>query len=327
MIKKFLTEIVVRRILRKPEIASLIEARLVSFSGFIRAALNMASFWLGMDRAFGLVALTAEVTNHCNLKCPMCPSNNGSIREKGFMTFEFLKKIVDDAPGIDYVQLYTWGEPFLNRDIFRMIEYIASKGIHAYTISNGTLLNDALIEKIVNSPLDRIAFSVDGTGEYYERVRGVKYEKTERNLKALIARRNEAGSKLKIELIMCVQKDNEENVEEFCAAWEGLVDRIQLQPQTYFLGEAGEIKRTRPCWQPWVGNLFVHWNGAVAPCCVDYNDELIVGDATRESLREILNGPRMRALRHALQKRQFGKYPLCERCVEYTTKRVGRRFE
>jgi MoaA/NifB/PqqE/SkfB family radical SAM enzyme len=327
MFRKFLTNIIVRRLFGKPELASLIDARLGSFRALFRAGMNMAGWFLGFDRVFGLNSITVEVTNFCNLKCVMCPSNRTSRRPKGHMPFDLFKKIIDDAQGVEYVQLYTWGEPLLNPDFFRMIDYVASKGMRVHSITNGTLLNDENIERLLKTRLTGIGISVDGTGEYYEKIRGFSYERIERNIEALLERRNALKSSLKIELLMCVQKENEENVDAFRERWEGKVDRVQLQPQEFVVDVPADYKRTRPCWEPWTGNLFVHWNGVVAPCCIDYDDVLIVGDASKDSLRSILNGTKMRALRRSIKKGNFDALPLCSHCVEYKTTWVNNRFE
>src|SRR3989338_2689484 len=75
--------------------------------------------------------LLIEPTNLCNLKCPMCPTGNGTMpRPRGFMTFETFKKIIDEMG--DYlitVTLMNYGEPFLNQDVYKMISYANKRNI------------------------------------------------------------------------------------------------------------------------------------------------------------------------------------------------------
>lgn len=326
MIRRLLSRAAARYYFRKPEMADLIEVRLQSWRSIIASALNLAAFQLRRETVFRLTSVTLEVTNHCNLNCVMCPVNRSMSRDKGYMDFGLVKKIVDENPGLEYIALYTWGEPFLHPDLFRMIDYIGQAGIRTNTVTNGTLLDDACIDRLVKSPLDRIAVSVDGTGEFYERIRTFRYDTLEANIHRLVARRDQTGSPLKIDLIMTVFEQNEENVEEFCRAWQDKVDRIQIQPRLYTAedGAAEVKKRTKLCDEPWRGSLFVHWDGTVAPCCVDYNNALVVGNAWEEELRVILNGPRMRCLRRDLLLGRFTG--LCARCTEYPTPIVNPRF-
>ena len=69
--------------------------------------------------------------NICTLKCPLCPTGqNSKARSRGKMSFDNFKKIIDEIGDYLYfVGLYNWGEPFLNKDIFKMIKYSKSKKI------------------------------------------------------------------------------------------------------------------------------------------------------------------------------------------------------
>ena len=59
-------------------------------------------------------------------------------------------------------------------------------------------------------------------------------------------------------------------------------------------------------------------------CCADHEGELAVGDATRESLRAIWNGERLRALRRAHARGDLP--PVCAQCDEYPTDAAAPRF-
>lgn len=295
----------------------LLEARLYSFRAVFCAGMNMVAAMLGLQKTHSLIAVTLEVTNCCNLKCSICPTTRLSNRPKGHMSFDLAKKIIDDNPRLEYIQLYTWGEPLLNRDFFKIVDYIADHGIRPCTVSNGTLLDEDMVSRLVASRIDRITISMDGTGKYYEDIRGFPYAEIEQNVNRLIDRRNETKSNLRIELNMSILESNEENVEAFIEAWQDKVDRIQIQPCTLYVVPPGAPKRTEKCIEPWSGNLYVHWDGQVAPCCVDFDNELIVGDATRERLVDILNGKKMCFLRKQLARREFPGF--CSRCIAYST--------
>jgi radical SAM protein with 4Fe4S-binding SPASM domain len=74
-------------------------------------------------------------------------------------------------------------------------------------------------------------------------------------------------------------------------------------------------KKKSPCRDLW-RILVVLWNGKVVPCCVDFEGNIILGDAERENLQKIFKGPAMKALRKShLQKRLSG---LCEKCSPYS---------
>jgi MoaA/NifB/PqqE/SkfB family radical SAM enzyme len=65
--------------------------------------------------------LMLEPVNFCNLKCPLCPTGQGMIkREKEMLNLEKSKKIIHQlGPEIIHLRLWNWGEPFLNKDLFK----------------------------------------------------------------------------------------------------------------------------------------------------------------------------------------------------------------
>ena len=113
-----------------------------------------------------------EPTDVCNLKCPMCPSGNGSLkRAKGYMKFDTFKKIIDDI--CDYsmmILLWNQGEPFLNKELTKMSRYASQKGLYVIVSTNASLELDE--KEIVNSGIDTLIFSLDGIRqESYEKYR------------------------------------------------------------------------------------------------------------------------------------------------------------
>ena len=76
--------------------------------------------------------------------------------------------------------------------------------------------------------------------------------------------------------------------------------------------EPAPKKRKVTCRKPW-WRMSVQWDGTVVPCCLDYNNKLVLGNVKDQTLTEIWNGPRMKELR-----REFlsGKVtnPLCKDC-------------
>jgi MoaA/NifB/PqqE/SkfB family radical SAM enzyme len=69
------------------------------------------------------------------------------------------------------VHLQGWGEPFLHPDFLEMVSLAKKAGCAVGTTTNGMLLRRPMLERIVDSGLDVIAFSLAGTGEDNDRVR------------------------------------------------------------------------------------------------------------------------------------------------------------
>src|SRR5512139_2073818 len=79
-----------------------------------------------------------DVCNVCNLRCPLCPTGNDSLgRVQGIMRFAEYRQILDQVkPYALVASLYNHGEPFLNKDIFEIIAYTASRDIATNVSSN-----------------------------------------------------------------------------------------------------------------------------------------------------------------------------------------------
>jgi hypothetical protein len=95
------------------------------------------------------------------------------------------------------VVMYHGGEPFLCKHIFGWIRTIKSMGVgFVKTVTNGTLLTDDLLGRIVESGLDSIEFSLDGQSpEDNNAIRiGSDYHKVVNTIKSLIRIKGERSS-------------------------------------------------------------------------------------------------------------------------------------
>ena len=124
---------------------------------------------------FGLpVSISIEPTTSCNLRCPECPSGLRSFsRPTGMLTEDLFKNVTDQLyKDLFYIIFYFQGEPFLNPDFIRMLGYASSKNIYTATSTNAHFLDDQTARKTVESGLDRLIISIDGTTqEVYQQYR------------------------------------------------------------------------------------------------------------------------------------------------------------
>jgi len=111
------------------------------------------------------VSIAFEPTTSCNLRCPECPSGLRSFtRPKGMLNSDMFRNTIDQlAPDILYLTFYFQGEPYLNPDFTDMVRYAHSKKIYTATSTNAHFLNDENARKTVESGLDRLIISLDGT--------------------------------------------------------------------------------------------------------------------------------------------------------------------
>jgi radical SAM protein with 4Fe4S-binding SPASM domain len=68
-----------------------------------------------------------------------------------------------------------------------------------------------------------------------------------------------------------------------------------------------------PCQRLW-SSLNVHFDGSVVPCCIDYNDENVLGNAATHSLEEIWLGNKFQQFRQLHIQGKWNEIPMCREC-------------
>lgn len=89
-----------------------------------------------------------KLTNACNLNCIHCIANAGS-KKSNELKKEEIFKVIDEAKENKAFNIgLTGGEPFLREDIFEIIDYVYKSNIPLILTTNGTLLNEGIINRI-----------------------------------------------------------------------------------------------------------------------------------------------------------------------------------
>ncbi|MBV8978998.1 MAG: radical SAM protein [Alphaproteobacteria bacterium] len=155
--------------------------------------------------------LTLELFSGCQLRCPLCPTGNHlqAHRPKGVLTLDAARRIVNALEGhVHEIDLFNWGEPFLNKNACEIIRLIADCGIRTTISSN--LQTMPAPQDLLASGLNELIVSCHGyTQETYEKyMKGGEVAKTLRNLDDLLKALS-SDSKLRIVLRYVVFSHNE----------------------------------------------------------------------------------------------------------------------
>src|SRR6478609_1566182 len=176
----------------------------LSFRRFINGVKVLSSFYISrlLNRPvqWGYpVSISFEPTTSCNLRCPECPSGlRAFTRPTGMLQKNFFKETIDDlSKDLLYLVFYFQGEPYLNPDFLDMVEYASKKRIYTATSTNAHYLNDDNAKRTIESGLDRLIISIDGTTQdVYEQYRiGGKLEKVLEGTRNIVRWKKELGSK------------------------------------------------------------------------------------------------------------------------------------
>lgn len=139
----------------------------------------------GRPRAPTVVVWNA--TNACNLRCRHCYASSG-VRDRLELTTEEALRMVGEISSLgSRVLIISGGEPLVREDLPVVCREAKRRGLKVLISTNGTLINDAVIEELKRSKVDYVGVSLDGVGDTHDRIRGVKgsFDKAVESLKAL----------------------------------------------------------------------------------------------------------------------------------------------
>ena len=314
----------------------------------LNAAKLVSSFyatkWMKRPIQWGKpMTVSFEPTTACNLRCPECPSGLRSFsRPTGNLKKDFFTKSIDElAKDLMYLIFYFQGEPYINPDFLDMAKYASDKGIYTITSTNGHFLNDANAKKTVESGLDRLIISVDGTTqEVYEQYRKEgKLENVLTGARNIVKWKKELKSNTPhIIFQFLVVKPNEHQIPEiYKLAKEVGVDEVKLKTAQvydyengnpliptiekyarYKKGDDGKYsvkhKLINHCWKLW-HSCVITWDGVVVPCCFDKDADYKLGDLKTESFADLWHNDNYQSFRMELLKGR-DQIDICTNCTE-----------
>jgi MoaA/NifB/PqqE/SkfB family radical SAM enzyme len=241
------------------------------------------------------------------------------------MTFDNYKRSLDEVIdlGCQQIVLTGFGEPLVDKQLEKKVEYAKGRGLRTYIISNGSLLTKKRATNLIQAGLDELRISFYGMRkETYETVMvGLKFDVTMKNLLGFLELRDELGYKRpRLELNWLELPENASDTDAFQKYWEPRADAIEIwKPHNFGDGRSyrerfDEVALKNTCGRPENGPLQIQWNGEVIPCCYDYNNQIVLGNAFEQPVLEILNGEKYELLRLAHREKKFALFPFCNQC-------------
>lgn len=289
------------------------------------------------------MTISFEPTTACNLRCPECPSGLRIFtRETGNLKEDFFRTTIDDVyKDLIYLIFYFQGEPYINPKFLDMVKYACTKGIYTITSTNGHFLNDENARKTIESGLDRLIISVDGTTQdVYENYRKEgKLESVLQGARNVVKWKKELKSNTPhIIFQFLVVKPNEHQIPDiYRLAQEIGVDEVKLKTaQVYDYTDGNELIPTiekysrykkqsdgkyrvknellNHCWKLWHACV-ITWDGLVVPCCFDKDAVHRLGDLKTNTFRQVWRSPAYHAFRSSLLKGR-DQIDICTNCTE-----------
>lgn len=335
----------------KPLLTNVREAvqyiRLMTAARVLNVTKLNISYWLGrlfhQSWMWGMpYAMSVEPATACNLRCPECPTGNGTLgRKGGTMSLPFFDKVLEQVPpSIFHLNLYLQGEPLLHPHIAEFVAKASQKHLFTTISTNAQLLSPAMAEKLVIAGLNKLIVSLDGlTPQIYESYRvGGELQKVFEALENIYqAKKNHKTQHPIVEVQFIVFQHNEHElslVRKLINRKE--IDRVQVKTAQLNFQQTSTIQPpvdsrlsryaiSKGQWQMKYGlqsycfkawhSLCITWDGTVVPCCYDKAATHAMGNIAMYSVAQIWQASPYHRLRHRIVKTKY-HIAMCHNCPE-----------
>lgn len=291
--------------------------------------------------------LIVEPASRCNFSCIQCfQSVEGEsyfTRNRTAMSMACFEKLLGQlkawqGPRFKVLKLSLYGEPFVNRNFCDMLRLVTAADIaeRTETTTNASLLTESISARLVEIGLDYMRVSIySALPEKHRAITksAVPLERICDNLAVLKRIKQQRGSEKPFVGVKMLDTYSDEN-RLFEERFRDVADEVYLdKPHNWvtvkgksFIGDlygenaaqatadsrvsaSGRVACTQPFF-----TLAVRSNGDVAPCCIDWVGETILGNIYRETVEEIWNGDRMYEFRKMHLQGRRGENESCRNC-------------
>ena len=294
--------------------------------------------------------LQIELNQTCNYKCPHCiignPDEMSNIyNPKENLNFDQYKKIIDEAAdhGCPSISAQGENEPFLNKKFESYIYYSYRKGIiDIMTNTNGSAITKKRSQKILDSGLTRLRFSLDAfTDQTYKKVRvgAIDLDKVKRNIFDFLDLKEKGGYKLPVVGVsFCKLSTNIHELEDFKNYWRDKVDIVSVQTyvppslnkKSHFSFYTEDQFYTEHnlnfrCNQPF--QRIQIRNDEIFPCCYSLvlsdkgtknYENFLIGNLKTHTIKQAWNSEKMNKLRNLQKEGRLSQNPTCLNCAKFT---------
>lgn len=253
-----------------------------------------------------------EPTSRCNLSCSFCPQSlddyEARAGDRRDMDMTLYRHLIEQMKEMKpkSLKLYFFGEPFLHPQIAEIMRLAVTVCDRVEVTTNGMPLTPKHAQEVLDAGVHYLRVSV------YPEARPALVA---RNVALLAEMREAQGKSLPV---ICAKVFSLREKHQIEVLYAGIVDEIMIDGFHTIGSEFVQISQQGTashvaCPYPFY-NLVVKSNGDVVPCCVAWEDSLIVGNANHQTLAEIWAGePLARIHRLHLEGRR-GELAACAKC-------------
>lgn len=282
--------------------------------------------------------IIVDATEVCNLACIHCP--HSEFKRSGqyaarYLDAELHHKMVDEVREygqnhMQYIRYTSNGEPLIHPHIYDMLDYaVRHSNVFVTLTTNGTIMNERRIEKLLASGLNMVDISIDAflPETYADIRRGGSLEITRANVIKLFEIRRRIGAATRIVVSFIEQPQNCGELADFEHYWKQQgADFVVIRRLHSAAGGVANIARTmkdnqqsvdrKPCLYPWE-RILLNPKGELAFCPQDWVHGSVLADYRATTIREVWQGEGYQRLRDAHLTNEYTVCPYCGHCPDW----------
>ncbi|HYC93259.1 MAG TPA: radical SAM/SPASM domain-containing protein [Thermoanaerobaculia bacterium] len=265
-----------------------------------------------LSRQYHLKIVSLETVTTCNQKCYFCPVSVAP-REDEEMSTEMFERIVGELvayrESIDGVFLQSYNEPTIDRRFVDHCRTLFEAGLPVAVLSNGSGLTPAKVDGLLQagrlrflcinlSTMDEERYARD-RGEDHLRIvtRNLDYAKDKPladEMRIIVLGSGDEEHRANFEAVRDRYAGSRFDVQQHLTVdrgfWHLEVGRKAMQRVGRLAG--CELIGSRP-----LQHLHITATGSAILCCQDYDENYVVGNLHRQSVREVLESDEMAKMR------------------------------
>lgn len=282
----------------------------------------------------GPTSIAVEPTSFCNASCILCPTPFEKLeRTINFLPMKKFKEIIDKTKCcINKVTFFVAGEPFMNKNLCKMINYASKNGMRTFVSTNGILLNQQTINELLQTNLDELHICLESSKKETHELhrRNTNFEQICSNIQTLTSEKRKRKKTFPhIFIQTLVTRYNENELEDIAAlakqlGAEGIFFKSfsiekehdqklvkQFIPKKSYLSRYeivnGKTKmRTQIDFQcEYTEKPLILCDGTIALCCYDYNGIYNIGNVFSKNIIELWNTKKYKELRKKMERKEF----------------------
>lgn len=270
--------------------------------------------------------ISLEISSLCNLACVHCPPQSFEFKEyhrrKGNMEVSLFDQIMDeiDKQGDRHIALHKDGEPLLHPEIRYILKRVKKNREHTvYLTTNAHRLSPEIAKEILSNEINVINFSIGANSpEFYSKVRGRGFELVMKNINRFLdlVKKSNWYPDILVQIINLPEyKEMKTEIDNFKKYWSTYNVKLQIWDKLnwgVYETRQSKIKRY-PCYSLWK-YIFVNSDGKVSACCMDWKQDLLIGDANTQTVSDIWKGLQLKELRQKHVDGAEDILPICDKC-------------